>query len=64
MAGSKDSQRTPRFQAWGDQKNDGGPDWQEKTEKGSQLVGKETKFILNLRYCSDTHLGFQGSSRT
>jgi hypothetical protein len=40
MAGSKDKQMTPRFQAQGGQKNASSPDFHKENEKGNQLAGE------------------------
>lgn len=64
MAGSEEEQTMSRFQAWGDQMNDGGPDWHEEIKKGAPLVGEDTEdteFILDLMH--QPALG-QGKQRT
>lgn len=56
MAGSKEKEMTPRFQAGGGEMNDGDP------EEATGLVGQDPKLLPGLRHYSDTQLRYQGSS--
>lgn len=50
MAGNEEKQMMSRFQAWGDQMDDGGLDWHEESKKGAPLMGKDTEFVLDLMH--------------
>lgn len=50
MAGSKEEKTMSRFQAWGDQMSDTGPDWHEEIKKGAPLMGEDTEFTLDLMH--------------